>query len=191
MRIFCNSPGTPCNTAALPAVLTQNSQAPSDDPPSLNHTCYFIPVGLRASHHTPTFFSSGAPREKKSRTRQYWFVSRGPPFTGQDTTTHTSPRSLRQQIQTSVGQTKIAPKQKTLRCETRLVGMASSAGGALLLTLFNATGGEHWLQNGNWGTDTELRLWYGVEANDQGRVVELKLMGNILRGIYVPVRLFG
>ena len=51
-----------------------------------------------------------------------------------------------------------------------------------LLALFHATGGTKWRRHVNWGTDAELKLWHGVEVNDQGRAVKLDLAHNNLRG---------
>ena len=52
-----------------------------------------------------------------------------------------------------------------------------------LLALFHATDGTNWHHNHMWGTDAELRLWYGVEVNDQGRVKKLLLAHNHLQGM--------
>lgn len=53
---------------------------------------------------------------------------------------------------------------------------------AALVALFGATGGVNWVLNQNWDTDAELGTWYGVEVNDEGRVVLLSLTCNNLRG---------
>ena len=52
-----------------------------------------------------------------------------------------------------------------------------------LAALYNATDGACWTNNTNWGSGAPLSDWYGVKANDQGRVVELSLNSNNLRGI--------
>lgn len=52
-----------------------------------------------------------------------------------------------------------------------------------LIALYNATGGASWMRNTNWNTDSDLSLWHGVGVNDQGRVVELSLRSNNLRGM--------
>ena len=56
----------------------------------------------------------------------------------------------------------------------------------VLLALYNATGGPNWKDTAYWDTDADLSEWYGVKANDQGRVVELSLCSNNLRGIFKP-----
>ena len=48
--------------------------------------------------------------------------------------------------------------------------------------LFEATGGPNWTNNENWRTDAPLGDWYGIEVDDQGRVIDLDLRENGLRG---------
>lgn len=52
-----------------------------------------------------------------------------------------------------------------------------------LVALFHATGGANWTRKGNWCTSAELMTWDGVKVNEQGRVIELDLSDNNLRGI--------
>lgn len=52
-----------------------------------------------------------------------------------------------------------------------------------LVALYNATGGAKWNTNYSWNTDADLSQWYGVEVNDQDRVVALSLSSNNLQGI--------
>lgn len=56
---------------------------------------------------------------------------------------------------------------------------------AALVALFVATNGTRWKNNDNWNTGSDLLLWHGVKVNDQGRVVDLSLGYNNLRGIPV------
>ena len=51
-----------------------------------------------------------------------------------------------------------------------------------LTALFNAMNGESWDNNGNWLSSEPIGDWYGVLADAEGRVVELHLHGNLLRG---------
>ena len=51
-----------------------------------------------------------------------------------------------------------------------------------LVALYNATDGEHWVNNRNWLSDAPLGAWYGVYTNSQGQVTELKLAKNRLAG---------
>ena len=51
-----------------------------------------------------------------------------------------------------------------------------------LVALYNATGGANWRNNENWLSDASLDEWYGVTTDDSGRVVELDLSENRLRG---------
>ena len=52
----------------------------------------------------------------------------------------------------------------------------------VLEALYDVTGGPDWTHNENWRTDAPLGEWYGVEVDDQGRVVELGLLANGLAG---------
>ena len=56
----------------------------------------------------------------------------------------------------------------------------------VLVALYNATDGPNWGNSSNWDTDTDLSEWYGVKLNGEGRVVELSLFGNNIRGIFKP-----
>ena len=44
------------------------------------------------------------------------------------------------------------------------------------------TGGPDWTHNENWRTDAPLGDWYGVEVDDQGRVITLEFVRNRLTG---------
>ena len=52
--------------------------------------------------------------------------------------------------------------------------------------LHDATGGRDWIDSKNWLTDAPLAEWRGVEVDDQGRVVELRLWDNGLAGRLPP-----
>ncbi len=58
----------------------------------------------------------------------------------------------------------------------------------ILELLHRNTGGQHWNQSAGWLTDTPLAAWYGVETDDAGRVVALRLRDNGLSGP-IPVEL--
>ncbi len=60
----------------------------------------------------------------------------------------------------------------------------------ILTALYEATGGANWTRRGGWLTNAPLRDWYGVTADNEGRVVELALFGNNLRG-QIPLELEG
>ncbi|CAN0031419.1 unnamed protein product [Pylaiella littoralis] len=51
-----------------------------------------------------------------------------------------------------------------------------------LTAIFIATNGTNWMREENWNMSADLSLWQGVKVNDQGRVVELHLSHNNLRG---------
>lgn len=56
-----------------------------------------------------------------------------------------------------------------------------------LVALYRATGGENWRESQNWDTDADLKTWHGVDVNEQGRVVKLKLRDNNLEGTLWPI----
>ena len=56
----------------------------------------------------------------------------------------------------------------------------------ILEMLHDATGGRDWIDARNWLTDAPLGEWRGVEVDDQGRVVELRLWDNGLAGRLPP-----
>ncbi|CAM9446096.1 unnamed protein product [Ectocarpus sp. 4 AP-2014] len=51
-----------------------------------------------------------------------------------------------------------------------------------LVAFFRLTDGANWKKSDNWGTAAELTTWFGVTVNRHGRVVELALEANGLRG---------
>ena len=57
-----------------------------------------------------------------------------------------------------------------------------SADRAALVALYEATGGANWTNSTNWLTEKPVAQWYGVLADDDGRVTGLYLGGNDLRG---------
>ena len=56
----------------------------------------------------------------------------------------------------------------------------------ILEMLHAATVGRDWIDSRNWLTDAPLEEWRGVEVDDQGRVVELRLWDNGLAGRLPP-----
>ena len=57
---------------------------------------------------------------------------------------------------------------------------------AALEVLYNATGGDNWLEKSNWITSGALSTWHGVTTDSQGRVTELNLTRNQLKGELPP-----
>ncbi|CAM9450046.1 unnamed protein product [Ectocarpus sp. 12 AP-2014] len=53
---------------------------------------------------------------------------------------------------------------------------------AALVALFRSTRGIRWKQNSNWDTDTDLAQWYGVQVNEDGLVMALRLSRNNIEG---------
>ncbi len=51
-----------------------------------------------------------------------------------------------------------------------------------LIALYNATGGPDWTIRTNWVSNTPIGTWYGVTADDEGRVVAIRLRENNLSG---------
>ena len=56
----------------------------------------------------------------------------------------------------------------------------------VLMTIYEALGGEGWTNAHNWGTDAPLDEWYGVTADGAGRIIGLDLGGNGLTGPVPP-----
>ncbi len=62
-------------------------------------------------------------------------------------------------------------------------GFATTAGDrAVLVALYEATGGSNWTKNDNWLTDAPLDAWHGVWTDASGRVQRLDLRDNGLAG---------
>ncbi len=57
---------------------------------------------------------------------------------------------------------------------------------AVLVALYEATGGSNWTKNDNWLTDAPLDTWHGVEADASDRVRRLNLYNNDLTGVIPP-----
>ena len=82
------------------------------------------------------------------------------------------------------------------RFQTWLRGIESHSGTAtecasltdrdVLVTLYEGTGGPNWKDHRSWLSDAPLGDWYGVEVDDQGRVVRLDLGFNNLIGVIPP-----
>ncbi len=54
-----------------------------------------------------------------------------------------------------------------------------------LEAFYRSTGGEEWINQGNWLTDAPLGQWYGVTARE-GRVIGLEMIENNLNGSIPP-----
>ena len=50
-----------------------------------------------------------------------------------------------------------------------------------LMALYDATGGAQWKHNDGWGTDADIKDWYGLKVSN-GYVTEIKLSDNNLKG---------
>ena len=69
---------------------------------------------------------------------------------------------------------------------TVLVPEPVTADHVVLRALYEATGGEGWTHDDNWLTGRPLDTWYGVGVDAEGRVTELRLDFNGLRGPLPP-----
>ena len=66
-------------------------------------------------------------------------------------------------------------------------GSATTGGDrAVLVALYEATGGSGWIKNDNWLTDAPLGEWHGVSTDASGRVQALALSENGLTGEIPP-----
>ena len=66
------------------------------------------------------------------------------------------------------------------------VGLQFCSDRDVLVTLYEATDGDNWLENRNWLSNRPIADWYGVTADDSGRVIELILTENELNGAIPP-----
>ena len=66
------------------------------------------------------------------------------------------------------------------------VGLQFCSDRDVLVTLYEATDGDNWLENRNWLSNRPIGDWYGVIADDSGRVIELNLSENELSGSIPP-----
>ena len=57
---------------------------------------------------------------------------------------------------------------------------------SVLISFFESTGGEQWSVKSNWLSVHPLESWYGVTVNAEGRVTEIDLPNNNLRGDLTP-----
>ena len=70
-----------------------------------------------------------------------------------------------------------------LATEQTTVAIAVEQDRAVLIALYEATGGDNWKDNTNWLINAyPLDQWYGVETDDEGRVTGLDLFQNRLTG---------
>ena len=79
----------------------------------------------------------------------------------------------------------ITPSDATLKqTYTVTVSRAGSADTdrAALMALYDSTGGASWTKNTNWGSMEPLDMWSGVKTDGSGRVTELDLSANNVRG---------
>ena len=67
-----------------------------------------------------------------------------------------------------------------------LVPELVTADHVVLQALYDATGGEGWTHDDNWLTGRPLDTWYGVSVDEEGRVTDLDLEFNGLRGHLPP-----
>ena len=57
----------------------------------------------------------------------------------------------------------------------------------ILAEFYRTTGGTSWIQNDGWLSEEPLDSWYGVDTDEDGKVVALDLAANELRGPIPPV----
>ncbi|WP_420462426.1 Ig-like domain-containing protein [Candidatus Palauibacter sp.] len=56
----------------------------------------------------------------------------------------------------------------------------------VLVAFYEATGGSNWRDNSNWLTEEPLNRWFGVAADDSGRILGIYMGTNNLRGPIPP-----
>ena len=55
----------------------------------------------------------------------------------------------------------------------------------ILVSFYNATGGENWTNNTNWLSEEDVKNWYGISTSG-GHVCDIKLNTNNLTGTIIP-----
>lgn len=66
------------------------------------------------------------------------------------------------------------------------VGLQFCSDRDVLVTLYEATDGDNWLENRNWLSNRPIGDWYGVSVDDSGRVIGLYLSENEMSGTIPP-----
>ena len=66
------------------------------------------------------------------------------------------------------------------------IGLQFCSDRDVLVTLYEATDGDNWLENENWLSNRPIEEWYGVIVDDSGRVIGLYLSENELSGTTPP-----
>ncbi|MYC20281.1 MAG: SH3 domain-containing protein [Caldilineaceae bacterium SB0662_bin_25] len=66
------------------------------------------------------------------------------------------------------------------------VGLQFCSDRDVLITLYEATDGDNWLENDNWLSSRPIGEWFGVTVDDSGRVIGLYLSENELSGTIPP-----
>ena len=80
----------------------------------------------------------------------------------------------------------VAKAATDARRRTRQPRAGPSADRDALMALYQSAGGTSWTRSGNWGTDAPVRDWWGVQVDQDRRVVELRLHNNDLQGPIPP-----
>ncbi|MXW66480.1 MAG: hypothetical protein F4Z72_05675 [Gemmatimonadales bacterium] len=55
-----------------------------------------------------------------------------------------------------------------------------------LMKLYEAMGGDNWIESDNWGTGAPLETWFGIAVDSAGRVTQIAMRDNNLRGEIPP-----
>ena len=66
------------------------------------------------------------------------------------------------------------------------IGLQFCSDRDVLVTLYEATDGDNWLESDSWLSNRTLGDWYGVTVDDSGRVIALNLSENELSGTIPP-----
>ena len=66
--------------------------------------------------------------------------------------------------------------------DTVRVGIETAKAREVLMDFYQATGGDHWNNNTNWGSDKPFNEWYGLEYDDTGSLWSIILNDNNLTG---------
>ena len=77
-----------------------------------------------------------------------------------------------------------------LESQEPIVGQDVVGDRSILAIIYEATDGDGWINNDNWLTGAPLNEWHGVTANENERVIELRIVLNGLKG-EIPAEISG
>jgi len=87
---------------------------------------------------------------------------------------------------TKVAATSVSASSVSAWADIRVEARSAGADREALVALYEAAGGDNWINNANWLSGKPLGDWHGVHTGRQGRVIGLGLWSNGLSGSIPP-----